>query len=381
MIRFSVLLVSACWISLASAQQPQQDILAVTNDAGQKEVATTIDQWQQRRRAILSAMESVMGPLPRRADRKPPVMTVLEEVDCDTYVRQKITYRSQSGCDTPAYLCVPKDATKDPSRRAPAVLCLHPTDNVVGHDVVVGLGGKANRQYASELASRGYVTLSPSYPLLANYQVDLRKLGWESGTLKAVWDNIRGIDLLQSLPFVHDQSIGAIGHSLGGHNAVYTAVFDDRIGAVVSSCGLDSYRDYYGGDPSRWLPGKGWTSQRYMPRLAQYHGRLEDIPFDFDQMLASLAPRSVMVIAPLHDSNFRADSVDRVAAEARKVFKLYGTPERLRVLHPACAHDFPSEMRETAYEMFDVVFQHVLPQDRNTTETPRERRTPTVAPR
>jgi hypothetical protein len=101
-----------------------------------------------------------------------------------------------------------------------------------------------------------------------------------------------------------------------------------------------------------------------MPRLAQYGGHLNDIPFDFDQMLAALAPRSVMVIAPLHDSNFRAASVDRVAEEARKVFALYGNPERLRVLHPDCGHDFPDEMRQTAYQMFDVVFKRVLPRDR-----------------
>ena len=84
-------------------------------------------------------------------------------------------------------------------------------------------------------------------------------------------------------------------------------------------------------------------------------------PFDFDEMLAALAPRRVMVIAPLHDSNFRADSVDRVTDEARKVFALYGVPKHLQVLHPDCAHDFPTKMRESAYQMFDVVFKGMLP--------------------
>ncbi len=356
MIRSATLVLSVVWVALAGAQQTAvTDILAVTSDTGQVEIATSADQWQPRRQAILLAMESVMGKLPRETNRGTPAMTVLEEVDCETYIRKKITYQSQPGCQTPAYLCIPKGVSEDPSRRVPAALCLHPTDNNVGHDVVVGLGGKPNRQYASELAARGYVTLSPSYPLLANYQPDLEQLGWESGTLKAVWDNIRGIDLLQSLPFVDAGSIAAIGHSLGGHNAVYTAVFDDRIQAVVSSCGLDSYRDYYGGDASNWLPGKGWTQRRYMPRLAQYHGRLEQIPFDFDQMLAALAPRSVLVIAPIHDSNFRSDSVDRVTEEARKVFKLYGHGQRLRVLHPDCDHDFPAQIRQAAYQMLDGV--------------------------
>ena len=330
-----------------SSRDLPRDVLAVTQEDGRVTTASTPEQWKPRRQAIVAAMESIMGTLPsgqENADgREPPKVTVLEEVDCGTYQRRRITYQSQADCETSAYLCIPKKLLKSeaPTARAPAILCLHPTDNQVGHDVVVGLGGRPNRQYASELAERGYVTLAPSYPLLAGYQPDLAALGWDSGTLKAVWDNMRGIDLLQSLPYVNPRAIGAIGHSLGGHNAVYTAVFDDRIGAVVSSCGLDSYRDYYGGDPRRWEQGQGWTQLRYMPRLADYHGRLDEIPFDFDEMLAALAPRPVLVIAPLHDSNFRADSVDRVTGEARRVYELFDCPERLRVLHPTVRMIFP----------------------------------------
>ena len=256
----------------------------------------------------------------------------------------------------PAYLCVPKDVLAG-KRKARGVLCLHPTDDTVGHKVVVGLGGKANRQYAAELADRGYVTLAPAYPILANYQPDVAALGWESGTLKAVWDNVRGLDLLEALPFVDGNRFAAIGHSLGGHNAVYTAVFDDRLKAVVSSCGLDSYVDYYGGAEKNWYPEKGWCQTRYMPKMADYRGRLAEIPFDFHGMIAALAPRHVLIIAPTKDSNFRPESVDRVAEAARPVFALYGHPERLRVLHPECEHDFPDAMREEAYKLFDAVLK------------------------
>jgi pimeloyl-ACP methyl ester carboxylesterase len=255
----------------------------------------------------------------------------------------------------PAYLLIPKDVLAG-KKKAPAVLCLHGTDNVIGHGVIVGLGKRPNRGYALELAERGYVTLAPNYPLLAKYQPDLKKLGWESGTLKAVWDNIRGLDLLESLPFV-DSSHGfaTIGHSLGGHNSVYTAVFDDRLKAVVSSCGLDSYLDYFEGNPKHWDPERGWCQTRYMLKLAQYKGRLADIPFDFHEMIGALAPRHVLIVAPLKDSNFRHDSVDRVAAAARPVFKLHGHEARLRVEHPDCEHDFPPEMRELGYRLIDGV--------------------------
>src|SRR5262249_23076581 len=240
--------------------------------------------------------------------------------------------------------------------KAPAILCLHGTDNGVGHGTVVGLGAKPNRQYASELAERGYVTLAPNYPLLAKYQPDVKKLGWESGTLKAVWDNMRGLDLLASLPFVDaSRGFGTIGHSLGGHKSVYTAVFDDRVKVVVSSCGLDSYLDYFEGNPKNWEPEKGWCQTRYMPKLAAFKGRLADIPFDFHEMIGALAPRHVLIVAPTKDSNFRADSVDRIVAAARPSFKLHGHEGRLRLEHPDCGRDFPPEMREAAHDLFDVL--------------------------
>ena len=335
---------------------PRDNLMVYRGDDGQPRPVTSVEDWSRRRAEVLRGMETVMGRLPGSDKRCPLDVRIEEETDCGRYVRRRITYVSEPGCRTPAYLLIPQDVLKG-KRKAPAVLCLHGTDNVVGHGTVVGLGKRPNRQYASELAERGYVTLAPNYPLLAKYQPDIRKLGWESGTLKAVWDNMRGLDLLESLPFVAGKSFGTIGHSLGGHNSVYTAVFDGRLQAVVSSCGLDSYLDYYNGQEKVWLPEKGWCQTRYMPRLANYRGRLADIPFDFHELIGALAPRHMLIIAPKKDSNFRADSVDRVAAAASKVYQLYGHPERLRVVHPDCEHDFPPHMRQMAYQLFDSVLE------------------------
>jgi hypothetical protein len=333
---------------------PRDNLLVYRGPDGTAVAVKMAADWARRRAEIVKGMESVMGKLPGPEKRCPLDPKVEEEVDFPRYVRRLITYSSEPGSRVPAYLLIPKDALQG-KRKAPAVLCLHGTDNVVGHGIVVGLG-RPNRGYAAELAERGYVTLAPNYPLLAKYQPDLKQLGWESGTLKAVWDNMRGLDLLASLPFVDTtKGFGTVGHSLGGHNSVYTAVFDDRLKAVVTSCGLDSYLDYYGGDEKNWQPEKGWCQTRYMRKLADYRGRLADIPFDFHEMIGALAPRYVFIIAPKGDSNFRADSVDRVVAAARPVFRLLGHEDRLKVEHPDCGHDFPPDMREAAYRLFDVV--------------------------
>ncbi|MFO0877770.1 MAG: prolyl oligopeptidase family serine peptidase [Gemmataceae bacterium] len=339
---------------VATPRLPRDRLLVYRGDDGKPTPVRSLDDWGKRRAEIVRGMESVMGRLPGDSKRCALDVKVEEEVDGGTYVRRLITYASEPGSRVPAYLLIPRDVLAG-KRKAAAVLCLHGTNNEVGAGSVVGLGKLPNRGYALELAQRGYVTLAPNYPLLAKYQPDLARLGWQSGTLKAVWDNQRGLDLLASLPYVDASRVGAIGHSLGGHNAVYTAVFEPRLKVVVSSCGLDSYLDYYDGAEKNWYPEKGWCQTRYMRKLADYRGRLAEIPFDFHEMIGALAPRHVLIIAPKKDHNFRAASVDRIVAAARPVFQLYGHAERLMVEHPDCAHDFPPEMREKAYKLFDSV--------------------------
>jgi len=94
-----------------------------------------------------------------------------------------------------------------------------------------------------------------------------------------------------------------------------------------------------------------------MPRLAKYHGRLEAIPFDFDDLLAALAPRPIFVNAPLKDANFQWKSVDRIVASAREAYALLDAPDAITVEHPDCPHDFPTEVREHAYAFLERVLR------------------------
>jgi len=329
------------------------NLLIYRDNKGAVRPVKSLRDWPKRRAEILRGMKEVMGPLPGKDKRCPLDPKVEEEVDCGDYVRRFLTYVSEPGARVPAYLLIPKSVLYAKSKhKAPAILCLHQTHSL-GQKVVVGLGGSTNDEYGVELARRGYVCLAPPYPLLANYNPDLKALGYQSGTMKAIWNNVRGLDLLESLPFVKRGRFGAIGHSLGGHNAIFTAVFDQRIKVIVSSCGFDSFPDYYGGDPEVWKPERGWCQTRYMPKLVQYAGRLNEIPFDFHELIGALAPRQVFVNAPLGDTNFNWRSVDAVAKAASQVYSLYVVPQNLRVEHPDCGHLFPREVREMAYLLLD----------------------------
>lgn len=316
--------------------------LLAYRDGGQVRTATQPRHWELRRKEAIAGMVSITGPLPGNEKRCALDVKVDEETDMGSYVRRAIVYSSEPGSRTTAFLCIPKAALA--GARARGVLCLHPTNKDIGYKVVVGLGGLAHRQYASELAERGCVTISPSYPHLAGYRPDLKALGYQSGTMKAIWDNVRALDLLDTLPFVRRGSYAAIGHSLGGHNSIYTAVFDQRIQTIVSSCGFDSFLDYYGGNI------KGWTQELYMARLTEYLGRPRDVPFDFYELVGALAPRRFFVNAPLHDKNFQWKSVDRIRQAALPVYRLYRAEGNIRVEHPDCDHDFPDDVRMKAYD-------------------------------
>ena len=154
-------------------------------------------------------------------------------------------------------------------------------------------------------------------------------------------------NLLETLPYVRKGSFGSIGHSLGGHNGLYTAAFDERIKVVATSCGFDSYRDYKGGDI------RGWTSERYMPRLLDYTP--DNRPFDFHEVLAAIAPRTVFVNAPMGDNNFNWKSVDRVVEAAMPVFELYNSAGNITVEHPNEGHVFSDALRMRACEMIEKV--------------------------
>jgi dienelactone hydrolase len=318
-----------------------QDLSYFLRADGTRTGILTSDDWQQRRRNILLGIEAAMGQLPRPQRTVPLDVEVLEEHKGDGFVRRKVAYHTDSADKRiRAWLLLP---TGDGADRRPAVLCLHQT-TPSGKDSPVGLSDRPSLHYALELARRGFVTLSPDYPSLGEHDHDFETDDYASGSMKAIYDNVRAVDLLQSLAEVDPERIGCIGHSLGGHNGLFTAVFDERIKAVVSCCGFTTFEKYMGGDL------RGWSGPRYMPRIASDYGLSPDrMPFEFTEVIAAIAPRAVFIVAPVRDGNFAVEGVRDVVAAAQPVFALLGRPQQLRVAYPDCGHDFPKSARDAAY--------------------------------
>ena len=256
----------------------KQHLLAWKDAQGREHPVRKPADWARRRAAIVASLELVMGTPPATARRVPLEVQVLEETKLERCTRRKITFAAEAVDRVPAYLFLPHGR----KGRAPAMLCLHQT-TPLGKKEPAGLGGDENLHYALELAELGYVTLAPDYPGFGDYTFDPYAHGYASATMKGIWNHRCAVDLLESLPQVDPRRIGVIGHSLGGHNALFVAAFDPRFKAVITSCGFNSFFKYCGGDLT------GWSHAGYMPRIASVYGKdPKQMPFDFTEVLAAL---------------------------------------------------------------------------------------------
>jgi acetyl esterase/lipase len=342
-------------VALSSDVVPYPDhsnLLVIRDADGNERPVKTKADWAIRLDHVRANMQLVMGPLPDASRRVPLDAEYGPEEATEKYIRRKVMFNPEPDDRVPAWILIPKRIPANGT--SPAMLCLHQTNNV-GKDEPAGLGGLSNLYYAHELAERGFVCIVPDYPSFGEYKYDFKTKGahYASGSMKAIWNNMRAVDLLETLPQVDKTRIGVIGHSLGGHNALFTAIFDERLRATVSSCGFTPFHDYYQGKLM------GWTSDRYMPRIREVYGNDPDkVPFDFYEILAGLAPRGFYSNSPIRDSNFDIEGVRKAFAKAEAIFSLFDAKDSLKLATPDAAHDFPVEQRHEAYDWLRKQFSN-----------------------
>lgn len=348
----STLLSLACSISSIGFTSDQ---LASENDPGLDADNTSIATQKKQsiapnREELLGKMRLVMGDTPAFDRGTIPKVEEISREQMPGYSRIKLRIEVEAGDWVTAWLLVP-----DQAKACPAMLCLHQTINI-GKDEPVGLGQQESKRQALHLVQRGYVCLAPDYPSFGEYDYDLDEAlasgKYASGTMKAIWNNLRCVDWLRTLPEVDANRMGVIGHSLGGHNALFTAAFDDRLKVAVSSCGFCSFHKYYGGNL------KGWTSNKYMPRIATvYELSPSKVPFDFDDVLLAIYPRGVFAMSPLRDDNFNVTGVQDVMNNVEPVYAMNGIANMIKAVYPDAGHEWPEEQRDQAYAFIDNILK------------------------
>jgi pimeloyl-ACP methyl ester carboxylesterase len=166
---------------------------------------------------------------------------------------------------------------------------------------------------------------------------------------RMVEDARAAIDALQKDSLVDAQRIYLFGYSMGGMVGLYTAALDTRVKGVVSICGFTPMRT---DTAARGTGGVARYSVQdgLIPRLGFFVGFEDRIPYDFDELLAAIAPRPVLIMQPQLDRDATPADVHAAVEQARKIYSLYGAPEKLGLYEPWDYNRLPEKSQDHLIE-------------------------------
>ena len=315
--------------------------------------AIDLDQWREEREDIAARLFSTLG--------RPPVVRntrdieTLSEEELAAYARHKIRYVVGDYDLISAYLLIPHQI-EDP---APAVVAMHQIGP--GKDEVAGLDGDPDFAYGHELAVRGYVVLVPDY-LAFGERVYPGADTFDSGPFyeqypdwsmvgKNVEDSLSALDVLHTLDVVDRDRIGVIGHSHGGHNAIFAAALDDRIRACASNCGMSVFSEEE--ERLAWCEDEE-GEYAYIPALRPYFLQGQDPPFDLHEVAALIAPRPWLNVSAYSDFAYgNQEFLAETGVHLYQVYELYKKTDAFAYFMHGNNHSFPRHARDLAYGWLD----------------------------
>lgn len=322
----------------ASAEARRPDLLR--DDAGR--AITSAVQWNVHRVALRRAWLDFLKPL--KLPRLMPKLEVIEEDRPEGCVRQLVRYETEPGETVEGYLLRPEKI----NGRVPGVVALHSTyDQTIRQPA--GVEGAPEKAFALRLAHRGMVSFCPRcflWPATSNADLPRqtymnrvhefqRRHPGSLGMAKMLWDASRALDVLESLPEVDPNRLGAVGHSLGAKESLYLMAFDERVAAAVSSEGGLGTRQ------------SNWEAAWYLgPAIRD--GRFTR---EHDEVLALCAPRPMLIVG--------GESADGEASwplveSALTAYRLYGKPARVGLFNHRGGHAVPPEAERRIYEWLEA---------------------------
>lgn len=229
------------------------DGIAAQDEAGRASAVAAIRTRQQaeaRQAKVRAQILALIGAFP---ERTPLDAKIVGETQAEGFRIRKLLFQSQPNFYVTALLYVP-DGDAPGGKRAAIIM-------TPGH----GPSGKAgDAPMAATFARNGFIVLSYDpigqgerlqYPNPAKPGATLAKaptgehgeaslqpmLIGETFAKYEIWDAMRGVDYLASLPEVDAHRIGAVGCSGGGTVTALTSALDTRIAATGTACYITSF--------------------------------------------------------------------------------------------------------------------------------------------
>ncbi len=221
------------------------------------------------------------------------------------------------------------DSKQPPAAKLPVVIWLH------GYGYAMGYEWGYRRDLSPILA-----LVKAGYAVFAFDQMGFGSRIAEAGRFydryphwselgRMVEDTRAAIDMLEKREHIDPEKIYLFGYStLGGTLGLYTAALDSRVKGVVSICSFTPMRtdtaDRGTGGIARYSHIHG-----LLPRLGFFVGNESRIPYDYQDLIAAIAPRPVYILAPQLDRDTTPADVRTAVESARKVFSLYNASDKL----------------------------------------------------
>ena len=296
--------------------------------------------WEEWRKRFQDNLVKDLGPSP---EALPLEVETLEQTQFDGYIREKIIFNPDPFSSIPAYVLMPDRATAE--NPAPAVLCAH--GHGVGKDGAVGIVEDYQKQYAVELAQRGFVTLAPDWrcfderkdrdewarrPGRDGCNIAYFAFGYFGYQLLQlnVSDGQRCLDYLQSRPEVDSRRLGCMGCSFGGTMTTYISALDQRVKAAVIVCYLSTLTDALNDR------GRGNTCGSQFMFGLRKAGDIADVA-------GLIAPRACMVQIGSDDMCFIESDALSAFGQLEKIYAASGHRDQLVLDHFQGEHEIDLE--------------------------------------
>ncbi len=167
---------------------------------------------------------------------------------------------------------------------------------------------------------------------------------------KSVADLKGAVDALTHYDLIDSSKIFVVGYSYGATVALFGAATDKRIAGVVSVAGFTPLRLATADKGMEGVQMYSHLNGGQLPRLGFFVGNEAKIPADFNEVLACIAPRPLLVIAPKMDKDASNSDVQNCVKQVKKVYQLYNKQNNIEMFLPNDYNRFSYPMRDKTYE-------------------------------